>query len=261
LTGWNDIGASVTVRGEVLYPSTYGIEEGEKLSTLLKRAGGFRNNAYPEGAVLERVQVRELAEASRTQLIQRIEAGGSNAKFSPLSSGQDQAALLQAMSQQQQQVLTALRNQPAPGRLVIKISGQITSWENTGNDIELRAGDVLVIPKKPSFILISGQVYNSTALTYTPGKNAGWYLRQAGGPTDLANKKEIYVIQANGSVIGRNHGGSWWVGDLMNSPLHRGDTIVVPEKIIGGSHVWKNVLDTAQLTSSLAIAARVATSF
>ena len=261
LTGWSDIGASITVKGEVLFPGTYGIEEGEKLSTLLKRAGGFRVDAYPEGAVLERVQIREYAEKSRTQLIQRIESSGNNAKFSPTSSPQEQAALLQNMDQQQQHVLTALRHQPASGRMVIKISRDIGRWENTVNDVQLRKGDVITIPKEPSFVLVSGQVYNGTAFTYIPGRNAGWYLHQAGGPTALANKKEIYVIRANGSVVGRGSSGSWWSGNVLSTTVYRGDTIVVPEKIIGGTTVWKTLMDSAQLASSLAIAARVATSF
>jgi protein involved in polysaccharide export with SLBB domain len=261
LTGWTDIGASIKLNGEVLYPGTYGIEDGEKLSVLLKRAGGFRRHAYPEGAVLERVQIREFEEKSRTQLMQRLEAQGSKAKFSVTSSPQEQTAILQNMEQQQQHVLTALRNQPASGRMVIKISSDIEQWQNTGSDIELRAGDVITIPKQPSFVLVTGQVYNSTALTYTPGKNAAWYLHQAGGPTELANKKQIYVIRANGSVVGRGSGGSWFSGDVLSTTIRRGDSIVVPEKVIGGTSVWKNLMDTAQLTSSLAIAARVATSF
>ena len=261
LTGWSEIGASITIKGEVLFPGTYGIEEGEKLSALLKRAGGFRVDAYPEGAVLERVQIREYSEKGRAQLIQRIESSGNNAKFSPTASPQEQATLLQNMDQQQQHVLTALRSQPASGRMVIKISREIERWENTVNDVQLRKGDVISIPKEPSFVLVSGQVYNGTAFTYMPGKNAGWYLHQAGGPTALANKKEIYVIRANGSVVGRGSSQSWWSGNVLSAIIYRGDTIVVPEKILGGTTVWKTLLDTAQLTSSLAIAARVATSF
>ena len=261
LTGWNDIGASVKLSGEVLYPGTYGIEAGQRLSTLLRQAGGFRTDAYPEGAILERVQIKEFAEKSRTQLIQRIESEGPSMKFSATASPQDRASIMQNMEQQQQHVVTALRSQPASGRMVIKISGDIQSWQNSVNDVELRAGDVITIPKQPSFVLVSGQVYNSTAFTYTPGKNAGWYLHQAGGQTELANKKQIYVIRANGSVVGRGNGGSWWSGDVLSTVVRRGDTIVVPEKIISGTSGWKNLLDTAQLASSLSIAARVATSF
>ena len=48
VSGWNDIGASVTLEGEVTYPGSYGLQEGERLSSVLARAGGFRDTAYPE---------------------------------------------------------------------------------------------------------------------------------------------------------------------------------------------------------------------
>jgi len=54
LSGWNDMGAVVTLKGEVVHPGTYGIREGERLSSVLARAGGFRANDYPYGAILER---------------------------------------------------------------------------------------------------------------------------------------------------------------------------------------------------------------
>ena len=261
LSGWKDIGASVALSGEVLFPGTYGIEDGEKLSTLLRQAGGFRAEAYPEGAVLERVQVRELEEKSRQELMRRIETEGGNIKVSASDTGADRAALLQTMSQQKDNVLTALRKQPATGRLVIKISPDIDHWQNTAADIELRAGDVLTIPKRPSFVLISGQVYSPSAITYVPGKNAQWYLQQAGGPTDLANRKDIYVIRANGGVVGEGSGTGLWKGSVMSTVMRPGDTLVVPEKIITGSSAWKNALTTAQFVSSMAIAAAAVHSF
>ena len=65
LAGWRDVGAVITVTGEVMHPGTYGIQEGERLSSILERAGGLRSDAYPYGAIFERVQVRELAERNR----------------------------------------------------------------------------------------------------------------------------------------------------------------------------------------------------
>lgn len=261
LSGWKDVGTSMIVKGEVLYPGTYGIEEGEKLSTLLKRAGGFRPMAYPEGAVLERVQVRQIAEKSKLQLIQQVEMAGQNAKFPVGASATDQTALLASVRQQQDQLLSTLRKQPASGRLVINISDRIGKWQNTVNDIELRSGDVLTIPKKPNFVVVTGQVYNSAALTYLPGMSARSYLRQAGGATEMANKKDIYIIRANGSIVGRGGSRSLWESNTLSTTLRRGDTIVVPEKLLGGSQAWKNVIDSVQVVSSLAIAARVAVSF
>jgi protein involved in polysaccharide export with SLBB domain len=260
LTGWADIGSSVTIQGEVVHAGTYGIQEGERLSSVLERAGGFRSIAFPAGAVLERVEVRQLEDKNRTELIRQVESAAPTFKVSPGKS-EDQAALMQAMQQQQEQVVTTLRKQPASGRLVINISADINRWKNTPADIELRADDVLVIPKRPDFVLINGQVYNPSAITYAPGKDAGWYLRQAGGTNELANKKSIFIIRANGSVVGSGTAKGWFKGDVLSTRMQPGDTVVVPQKTIGGSSFWKQLVDTAQLTSALAIAARVATSF
>jgi protein involved in polysaccharide export with SLBB domain len=74
-TGWKNIGASVTIRGEVAKPAVYGIQPGERLSSLLRRAGGLLPTAYPQAAVFERLEVREMQQRSRQELIQRLEPG------------------------------------------------------------------------------------------------------------------------------------------------------------------------------------------
>jgi polysaccharide biosynthesis/export protein len=253
LTGWGDIGASVTVGGEVVYPGTYGINEGEHLSSVLQRAGGLRETAYPAGAVLERVQVREMAEKARLEMIRRVESASPSVNGG-LQAAQEQAAALQTMEQQRQQILASLRGHPASGRLVIRISADVGQWENTPADIELRAGDVLVIPKRPNFVMVGGQVYNATAISYLRGREAGWYLGQAGGPTQSADKKGIFILRADGSVVGRGNssGGLWKGGSVLSARLRPGDSIVVPEKISSGSMFWRNLMTGAQLASSTA---------
>jgi len=260
LSGWDDIGASISLQGEVNHPGSYGLQEGERLSSVLRRAGGFRDSAYPVGAVLVRTQVRELEEKTRDELIRQIETTSASARLSPNLTGQDQMAVLQAASQQQQEVLQRLRSQPASGRMVIHISDDIASWANTPADIELRSGDVLTVPKRPGFVLVSGQVYNASAITFVPNKDARWYLRRAGGTNDVANRKEIFVIRANGSVIGRRSG-QWYDRDVLSTRLDPGDVVVVPQKIIGGSLFWRNLLTVAQVSSSIAITAAVARVF
>jgi protein involved in polysaccharide export with SLBB domain len=257
VSGWNDIGASVTLAGEVSYPGTYGLQEGERLSSVIRRAGGFRTTAYPDGAVLVRKQVKELEEKSRAELIRQIETTSVGGRLGQSVSGGDDAATLQLLIQQQNQMLQRLRSQQAVGRLVIKISADIASWTNTSADIELRNGDMLTIPKRPGFILISGQVYNASAITYVPGKDAEWYLRRAGGATDLANRKEIFVIRANGLVVGRRSG-EWYQDEVLSTRLNPGDVVVVPQKIVGGSVFWRNMLATAQVVSSIAFTAALA---
>jgi protein involved in polysaccharide export with SLBB domain len=257
IPGWNDIGRSVSIRGEVLYPGNYGINEGERLSALLKRVGGLLPTAYPAGAVLERVEVRELSEKGRAELIRRIELTSSTVKVAPNATGQDTAALMQAMQQQQSQILSQLKSQPVSGRLVITINPDVSNWENTPSDITLRAGDVITIPKKPNFVLAYGEVYNPNAITYKPGKTAEWYLKQSGGPTELANKKGMYIIRANGSVVSSSGTGDWFSGGVSSTKMQPGDVLVVPEKFVTGSSAWKTTLETAQFLTSLALAAAV----
>jgi protein involved in polysaccharide export with SLBB domain len=257
ISGWNDIGASIVLDGEVTYPGSYGLQEGERLSSVLRRAGGFRSTAYPAGAILVRTQVRELQEKSRSELIHQIETASASARLSPNLTGQDQTATMQAVSQQQNDVLQRLRSQPASGRLVIHVSADIESWANTSADIEMRSGDVLTVPKRPGFVLVSGQVYNPSAITYVPGKDAGWYLRRAGGTNNIANRKEVFIVRANGSVIGRRSA-EWYSSNVLSTRLDPGDVIVVPQKIISGSLLWRNLLTVAQITSSIAITAAVA---
>ena len=258
LAGWNDVGAVVSIRGEVLHPGSYGIQEGEHLSSVLNRAGGFRSDAYPRGVVLERVQVRELEEANRNQLLHQVEIDGSNLTLIP-DSDPSQKAAKEAAVDQWQAALQKLQSAPPSGRLTIRIGRDIPRWANTSADVPVRAGDTIYIPKKPTFVMVDGSVYNPTAVAYRPGKSAGWYLQQAGGPTNMANKKAIFVIRADGSVAGG--AGGMFSGSVTHDALQPGDLVMVPEKAFSGTTKWKTTLESAQLAYAVGIAIQVARSF
>jgi polysaccharide biosynthesis/export protein len=254
--GWNDMGATVTIGGEVGRPGVYGIRPGERLSSLLRRAGGLLPTAYPQAAVFERISVYEIQQTSRQELIQRIEQESTVVKASLTTSGSEESALQQEVVQQRQRMLDALRRAPVSGRLVIHLRPGERGFEGSPDDIELRARDSLEIPKEPGFVVIVGQVYNSNAITYMPGRNVGWYLSRAGGATGLANKKAIFVIRANGSVTSGN--GRLWSGGVLSAAIGPGDTIVVPEKVTIGGNTWKNIVAIAQVAQAGALAAAVA---
>jgi protein involved in polysaccharide export with SLBB domain len=166
-------------------------------------------------------------------------------------STQAAADMQQSLQMQRQEILTTLRNHPASGRLVINISSDISKWENTPADIELRAGDILFIPKRPDFVTVSGQVYNQVAISYVPRRDLDWYLQQSGGATQSGDKKRIYVLHADGSVVVPRDRESIWMGNrFMSLRMRPGDTIIVPEKIIGGSPVWQNIMGIAQIMSA-----------
>ena len=259
--GWEDLGSSVTIRGEVVHPGSYGIHPGERLSSVLLRAGGFSAGAYPYGSVLARSEVQKLEQRSYGELIQRVREQQATLKLTATSTNDnDQKLSAESALVQWQTALDSLMNSPPTGRVTIQISSNIRSWENTPRDVTLRAGDVLYIPKRPSYVLVQGQVYGPTAVAYRPGKSAKWYLAQAGGPTNLANRKAIFVIHADGTVVGR-HSSSWVTGDALSVTLQPGDMVVAPEKALGGPPVWKTLFQNAQVLSSITTSAILAAAY
>lgn len=257
--GWDDLGASISVRGEVMHPGSYGIRPGERLSSILERAGGFAPQAYPYGAILERDTVRDIEEKSQQDLVERIEGMQADLKFTP-STDQDEEAAKAIGYQQWHSALQNLSDNPPLGRVTIQISSNVRSWANTPRDIAVRAGDMLIVPKRPGYVMVEGQVYNPTAVSFRPGKSAKWYLGQAGGATNLANRKAIFVIRADGTVIG-GHSSSFWAGGALSESLQPGDQIVVPEKALGGPPIWKTLFQNAQILSSIATAVVLAANY
>ena len=253
--GWSDVGAAVKVSGEVGHPSTYGIQPNERLSTVLERAGGYTKEAYPYGAVLTRREVRELETRSQSELIVRLKTERLQLKDLPEATTDEKNAKLNALAQTDS-TLSQLSASPPIGRVVIHISSDINSWKGTPADIALRDGDVLIIPKKGNVVTVSGQVFNPTAISAQPGRSAKWYLSQAGGLTTIADKKAVFVIRADGSVLAaKNNSIGWFSGDPLSASLRPGDTVVVPEKPpkIGGVN-WTAIMQTAQVASSVALA-------
>jgi protein involved in polysaccharide export with SLBB domain len=104
--------------------------------------------------------------------------------------------------------------------------------------------------------MVTGEVFNPTAIAARPGKNTKWYLTQAGGMTPMANHGSVFVVRADGSVVGGKN------GILLSGPLGKtlqgGDTVVVPEKALSGNIQWQNILLAAQVAASMTSAAFIA---
>lgn len=252
--GWNDIAALATLRGEVQHPGSYGIRPGERLSSVLERAGGFSLQAYPYGAVLMRREVREVEMKSHLALVQRLKAEQVNLRALPETDVDQRNAKLTAIAQTET-TLTQLESTAPVGRVVMHIQPDIHRWRDTAADVALRDGDVLLIPKKENYVMVSGQVFNQTAISYHPGRSANWYLGQAGGLTQVADKGAVFVVRADGSVISaKNNSSGWWGGNPMNAALKPGDSIIVPEKAPRiGPRNWTTALQAAQIATSVAL--------
>ena len=234
--------ATATIRGEVRFPGTYPIRRGERLSSLIERAGGYTDLAYLRGAGFLRESVRKLQQERLDELLLRLEAELSRATASAVAVGIDKESVQAAAEQAkwQERLLAQLRSAKAKGRVVIAL-GALKGLQGSAQDITLEDGDQLHVPMRPATIGVLGSVYEQSAFLWSEGMTFKHYLRKAGGATRFADEDGLYVLRLDGSVASLRQGGealSWderhhrWVrGGLSSLPLEPGDTIVVPEKL------------------------------
>ncbi|AMV71849.1 SLBB domain-containing protein [Desulfuromonas carbonis] len=240
LSNWRGA-ESVTLAGEFKFPGTYPIEEGERLSSVIKRAGGFLPEAYLDAAFFTRESIRQDQQQQIDEMVRRLEreinlTQASIGRENPqsLALQRNQTELVAA-----QKILEAAKRVKATGRLVIQLS-DVKALANSEFDLALRDGDVLRVPKRPEEVHIIGQVYNSSSQLYRPGDDRDDYIQRSGGLTNFADKGSIYVVRANGEVDPQK---GWW----RSREIHPGDVIVVPEKLdrfyaIESALDWSKVL-------------------
>jgi protein involved in polysaccharide export with SLBB domain len=252
--GWNDLGATVTLRGQVRHPGTYGIRPGESLRSVLEKAGGFTAEAYPYGTVLTRREVREMEIKSNQELVARVKAEEVQLKALP-ENDLDQKNLKLTAIAQAETTLTQLQTNLPVGRVVIHASADAKSFAHAADETPLRNGDVILVPQKPNYVLVQGQVFHPTAVGFVSQRSAKWYLGQSGGLTQLADKKGVFVIRADGSVLAAKNSGGLWSGDPLDAVLMPGDLIVVPERAAKiGTRNWTPLIQAAQVATSVALA-------
>ena len=237
-----EIGLTVEILGEVQFPGRYPIRKGERLSSLLTRSGGYTKDAYLKGAVFSRETVktnqREALDKMRDDLEQDILADTARSADTALS--MEDLSSLEKSIQARRMLLEQMKRVDVTGRLVIKLSS-IEALAAGPMDLVLEPEDSLVIPAVPSYISVLGSVYNPTSILFEKGHTVNYYLSKVGGPTASADKKQIYVVRANGTVVSREQEGysgifwdrganEWVLGSFYGLTLDPGDTIIVPEE-------------------------------
>jgi len=252
----------VTVSGEVRYPGGYAARKGERLSSILERAGGFTKDAFPGGSVFTRVSVQkrqqELIKRTLDQLEQEV-ARTAAEQGSKVFDAEDIAVQKQIL-EARKILIARLREVRAQGRVVIRLAEPDT-LKGSENDLVMEHGDKLVVPPKAEVVNVLGRVYNPTAVVFSPASDtAGFYLQKVGGPTEDADRKHIFVVKADGSVMTKETagGGNWFSGDdaILDARVGPGDSIVVPEKLIH-TRWMKDLKDITQIVFQIAVATGV----
>lgn len=213
---------SITLEGEVKFPGTYRIRRGETLRQVLERAGGLTDAAFPEGAIFLRESLREREQEQINALARRLEADLATLSLEARDTSGGQAL------ETGESLLRQLRELQAVGRLVIDLEqlAARASSSDLVNDVELRDGDQLLVPKQSQEITVIGETQQNTSHLFQPGLSRDDYIEMSGGLTRRADKKRIYVVRASGAVVTGNR--SRWFGRQRAGELEPGDTIVVP---------------------------------
>lgn len=211
----------VVVAGQVRYPGTFDITRGERLSSLLDRAGGMTDEAYPYGAIFTRLSAAIAEKEGNQRAARQLEsAAAALATSSPLpGSPPVSGSALAYLSQ----LAASMRNAPVLGRITVT-ADPATLRLKPELDIVLEPGDTIYVPKRPSTVTVSGEVLNSGSFQQLSDSSVSDYIDLAGGTTQDADESRTFLIYPDGTA--RPARRSWF--SFSNALLPPGTTIVVP---------------------------------
>ena len=230
---------NVYVEGEVLFAGTYTLsQKNERVSEIIKKAGGLSNMAYPQGARLERrltnLERKRVAEIMKLQREQREDEIRSQA----IKSGKSISDLKQLASTDNYEI-------PDFYPVGIELDKAIAN-PGSDADIVLREGDRLTVPVYNGTVKINGEVMYPNTVAYKEGKGVNYYIDLAGGFSGKAKKSRIYIIYMNGDVAKAGHG----------VKVKPGCEIVVPQKSMSKMSTAESI---SLISGTASIAAMIAT--
>jgi len=185
-------GGSVFLSGKVKKPGVYPINNGEKISSVIQRAGGFTEDAFIEGSVFTRVKLKKLEKRSLNTALDKLEKDLilSQTKLKTIQVTRDVLAI--------QGIIQKIRETSEPqGRMAISLN---RIQEDGDFDVTLLHGDTLHIPAAPQEVTVIGEVNYPTSHIYNSGDDLEYYLNSSGGLKKNADSSQIYILKPNGAV-------------------------------------------------------------
>jgi protein involved in polysaccharide export with SLBB domain len=243
---FSDVGlGSVSMQGEVRMPGSFPIVRGERLSDLLRRAGGLTPTAFPYGTVFTR---KSAAQAEREgnlraskevneQLVVAMTRGG-NDKIDP------------SIFTSLQAFVAEMRNQKTLGRISVEADPSLLASQPQIDPL-VEDGDVVYIPQRPSTVNVLGQVMQPGSYPYRPGNTLEDYLDKAGGFSSAADASRTFLVLPDGSA--RRVEKSWLLGFDVDK-LPPGSAIVVPRDVTP-LNTRQIITDLSQIFSQFAVTA------
>lgn len=233
---------NVTVEGEVIFSGVYTLSiKNQRLSDIIREAGGLNDLAYAKGARLERRYTSEERKMAEATLRKAREEAQNNLQAQIAKTGNANLANLD-MSEQ-------LKKYEIGEYYPVGIELD-KAMKNPGGseDIVLREGDRIIVPQYDATVKINGEVMYPNTVGYIKGKSVKYYIDQAGGFNTTARKKHAYIIYMNGTVAKVSH----------NAKPSPGCQIVVPAKMPSKGSLAETLSIATTVGSLAAVIATIA---
>tara|TARA_B100000965_G_scaffold243254_1_gene204143 strand:- start:6159 stop:7934 length:1776 start_codon:yes stop_codon:yes gene_type:complete len=228
---------SIEINGEVKNPGKYSITNTDTISSVIKRAGGYTENAYVYGSSIFKDKQKEKEEILNKELysnfIKMIAYGGNTLDPMTLST-----------------ILQELKSIEFYGRAVAEFDLQVI-YEDPSKDTLIDKGDVINIPKFNNNVLIYGQVNKPSSVPYVSGRSVEDYISSAGGFNNLSDKDKIIVIKPNGELKTDSKG--FFMISAKDADIYPGSLIYIPNQISYTDNRIEFLGSVAPIFSSLAL--------
>ena len=235
----------VRVEGEVNRPGNYYVAPNTPMSHVMDLAGGLTPRAFAFGTRLTRLSVRIQQRESFAEAIKQLELTLAAAPLT--GNANTQADQRQSELSSARQVLDRLRTAEPDGRVVMSISPAATTLP--GN-VLLENNDSIIVPVRASTVGVFGAVYRPASFLLderTRPLRVKHYIDRAGGPLRAADRREIFVVRANGEVLPKSKG-------ALNAAALPGDVIFVPVKTQSNSF-WTRLRDLSAVLFQVGVGA------
>ena len=223
---------------------------------MIARAGGDTERAYLRGAKLTRRAVQQLQQKRMDEALQKAERQliQKQGELASTAASKEELESTKATLQALTKGVEQMRGLKAEGRIVIRLA-PLEHFETSSYNLVLDGGETLEVPPRPDGVRVLGHVYNQTSFVHQPDMpDVADDLHKAGGPTAEADSSEMYLVQADGTVVSKRQFSVWNFSGFGSRDMLPGDTLVVPQKI--ERTAWlRDLKDITQILANVALSA------
>lgn len=209
---------TASISGAVYKPGSYTMAAGETIQDLVKKAGGFTDNAYPFGAVYENNDAKIINESVKELLYEEFLDNIIAMSQQNISENFDLAPIIKLTQD--------IKNSKPSGRVVVSLLS-----DDRQNYVSVREGDTLLVPEKTNNVYVYGEVSSEGAVMFKSNEDVSYFIQKSGGLKRFADSESIYILQPNGETERFSKRKNLFANQPQNINLYPGSIIFVPKKL------------------------------